>query len=89
MTAIQLSSVPEAARADAFRWKTILEPILMADRRRVQLIHDTARTLEISEATVRAKFYAFKRDGLKGLIDKRAFVLIHQSTNRAGTVVFI
>lgn len=71
MTAIQLSSVPEAARADAFRWKTILEPILMADRRRVQLIHDTARTLEVSEATVRAKFYAFKRDGLKGLIDKR------------------
>jgi len=71
MTLTDLHAIPEEARADAFRWEELLKPLLAIDGRLTRALHDLARRLEIPEPTLRRKFYAFKKHGLAGLIDRR------------------
>lgn len=71
MTAIELSAIPEAARVEAFRWKQILDPLLVVERHIARAIHEHAQRLNVPEPTLRTKFYAFKKSGLAGLIDRR------------------
>jgi hypothetical protein len=59
-------------RAEILQWEQRLAPIANGPKRgRVQALELLARQLEIPFKTVLKKFYAYKKDGLGGLVDRR------------------
>ncbi|CAN5548088.1 hypothetical protein BH09VER1_BH09VER1_24810 [soil metagenome] len=71
MTAIELATIPEAARREIFRWKEILEELLCIKPGRAKAFHDYAQRLNMPEPTLRSKFYAFQKRGIAALVDRR------------------
>jgi hypothetical protein len=78
-----LSLLPSHVRSEIFRWQAALSP-LIEDPSKPQLpyLRAVATRLRVSHKTAVRKFYAFRRDGLAGLVDRRALISLRNRKSR-------
>lgn len=81
MTAADLAPLTDAARRDIHRWRSIIEPLLAAERGVVSMFAQVAKHTGEAEGTIRKKYYAVKKHGWAALIDRR--VIPSRDTQRA------
>lgn len=69
--ALELRTLPKAARDDLNFWRKHLEPLLLLKRGVVHELARIARDTDTGKTTVTRKYYALKDRGIVGLIDRR------------------
>lgn len=71
MTASELALLPDTARRDFKHWRRLIEPLLGLERGVTRALKELAAKSGEPLPTIRRKYYAAKKDGLRALVDRR------------------